>query len=120
MGESIIADKSFQFAKSIVYLYIKLTNQNKEYIISKQVLRSGTSIGANIKEALRGQSQRDFLAKMYISMKETDETEYWIKLLTDTGFVDEEEGNKLLSDCQEISKILNAIIKTTKGNMNTK
>lgn len=81
--------------------------------MSKQLLRSGTSIGANVKEALRGQSKRDFLAKMYISMKETDETEYWIQLLIETDYINKENGIKILNDCQEISKILNAIIKTT-------
>jgi four helix bundle protein len=114
MNHSIIAEKSFNFAKSIVYLYKQLTENNKEYIMSKQILRSGTSIGANIKEALRGQSKKDFLAKMCISMKEADETEYWLKLLMETGYINEKESEKLLEDCQEISKILNAIIKTTK------
>lgn len=117
MNNSIIADKSFDFSKNIVFLYKKLTAENKEFIMSKQILRSGTSIGANIREALRGQSKKDFFAKMYISMKEAYETEYWLQLLIETGYIDKGKGQKLLSACEEISKILNAIIKTTKNNL---
>jgi len=84
MKHGIVAEKSFDFTKKIVNLYNKLTINSREYIMSKQVLKSGTSIGANIKEALRGQSRKDFLAKLYISIKETDETEYWLQLLTET------------------------------------
>jgi len=118
MNHSIVAEKSFDFAKKIVNLYKKLTINNREYIMSKQILKSGTSIGANIKEALRGQSRKDFLAKLYISIKETDETEYWLQLLAETGYIDEEQSKSLLKDCREISRILNAIIRTTKTNEN--
>lgn len=118
MNKSIIANKSFNFSKNIVYLYKYLVEHKKEYIMSKQLLRSGTSIGANVKEALRGQSKKDFLAKMYISMKETDETEYWIQLLIETEYIDKVKGKKILKDCQEISRILNAIIKSTKKSLN--
>ena len=113
MNKSIIADKSFSFAKNIIMLYKSLNDKNKEYIISKQVLRSGTSIGANVIEALSGQSKKDFLAKMCISIKEADETEYWLKLLLETGYIKKELGRKLIEQCTELSKILNAIIKTT-------
>jgi four helix bundle protein len=117
MRQSVVADKSFEFAKNIVILYKQLT-EKREFIMSKQLLRSGTSIGANVREALRGQSKKDFLSKMYISMKETDETEYWLKLLIDTGYIDD-SSKVLLNDCKEISKILNAITKTTENNLKT-
>ena len=114
LTNSIIADKSFDFAIDIVDLYKKLSTSNKNYVLLNQILRSGTSIGANVKEGLRGQSKRDFLAKMYIALKEADETEYWILLLIETGFIENDLGNEILNKCREISKILNSIIKTTK------
>lgn len=114
MTNSIIADKSFDFAIDIVDLYKKLSIINKNYVLLNQILRSGTSIGANVKEGLRGQSKKDFLAKMYIALKEADETEYWILLLVETGFIENDLGNEILNKCREISKILNSIIKTTK------
>ena len=114
LTNSIIADKSFDFAIDIVDLYKKLSTNNKNYVLLNQILRSGTSIGANVKEGLRGQSKRDFLAKMYIALKEADETEYWILLLIETGFIENDLGNEILNKCREISKILNSIIKTTK------
>ena len=114
LTNSIIADKSFDFAIDIVDLYKKLSTNNKNYVLLNQILRSGTSIGANVKEGLRGQSKKDFLAKMYIALKEADETEYWILLLIETGFIENDLGNEILNKCREISKILNSIIKTTK------
>ena len=114
LTNSIIADKSFDFAIDIVDLYKKLSISNKNYVLLNQILRSGTSIGANVKEGLRGQSKKDFLAKMYIALKEADETEYWILLLVETGFIENDLGNEILNKCREISKILNSIIKTTK------
>lgn len=114
LTNSIIADKSFDFAIDIVDLYKKLSTSNKNYVLLNQILRSGTSIGANVKEGLRGQSKKDFLAKMYIALKEADETEYWILLLIETGFIENDLGNEILNKCREISKILNSIIKTTK------
>jgi len=116
MKQGVVANKSYKFAKNIVILYRQLTEIKKEFIMSKQLLRSGTSIGANITEALRGQSRKDFLAKMYISIKEADETKYWLKLLIDTGYIDD-KNKVLLKDCEEISKILNAIIRTTRNNL---
>ena len=114
LTNSIIADKSFDFAIDIVDLYKKLSTSNKNYVLLNQILRSGTSIGANVKEGLRGQSKKDFLAKMYIALKEADETEYWILLLIETGFIENDLVNEILNKCREISKILNSIIKTTK------
>ena len=113
LTNSIIADKSFDFAIDIVDLYKKLSTSNKNYVLLNQILRSGTSIGANVKEGLRGQSKKDFLAKMYIALKEADETEYWILLLVETGFIENDLGNEILNKCREISKIFNSIIKTT-------
>ena len=108
LTNSIIADKSFDFAIDIVDLYKKLSTNNKNYVLLNQILRSGTSIGANVKEGLRGQSKKDFLAKMYIALKEADETEYWILLLIETGFIENDLGNEILNKCREISKILNS------------
>ena len=113
MTNSIIADKSFDFAIDIVDLYKKLSTNNKNYVLLNQILRSGTSIGANVKEGLRGQSKKDFLAKMYIALKEADETEYWI-LTIGVSMSSKIKGNEILNKCREISKILNSIIKTTK------
>ena len=112
MSDSIIKSKSYDFARSIIRLYKELSINKKEYILSKQLLRSGTSIGANVKEALRGQSRRDFLSKMNIALKEADETEYWIELLIDENYIDSQNGEKLLNQCKEICKILNSIVKT--------
>ncbi|MHC6179282.1 four helix bundle protein [Clostridium sp. JNZ X4-2] len=114
MSSNIIEEKSFQFAVDIVNLYKELCKKNREYIISKQLIRSGTSVGANVKEALRGQSKRDFLSKMNIALKEANETEYWIELLIETGYISEE--NIMLYKCKELCKILNSIVKTTKQN----
>ncbi|BDR70904.1 four helix bundle protein [Clostridium tetani] len=115
MSNSIIASKSFDFAVEIVNLYKYLVYSKKEFILSKQVLRSGTSVGANVKEALRGQSRRDFLSKMNIALKEADETEYWIELLIKTNYLGNKEGNKILVQCKEICKILNSIVKTVRS-----
>lgn len=117
MKENVTYAKSFAFAKRIVNLYKHLCNEKNEHIISKQVLRSGTSIGANIKEGLEAQSKRDFLNKMNISLKEASETEYWLELLIATNYIDAIASEKLLSECKELNKILNAIVKTTKKNL---
>lgn len=114
MTNSIIANKSFDFAIDIVNLYKRLSTSNKNCVLLNQLLRSATSIGANVKEGLRGQSKKDFLAKMYIALKEADETEYWILLLVETEFIEKDLGNEMLNKCREISKILNSIVKTTK------
>ena len=106
--------KSFDFALEIIGLYKILTEQ-KEYILSKQLLRSGTSIGANVKEALSGQSKRDFLAKMYIALKEAQETEYWLELLSQSKLVSI-VFSKYLKEITEIIKILSSITKTTREN----
>lgn len=109
--KNIIVTKSKKFAMRIIKTYSYLKDVKKEYVLSKQLLRSGTSIGANIKEAIRGQSRRDFIAKMYISLKEASETEYWLELLIENNFL-REEDKTIYDDCQELLRILTAILKS--------
>lgn len=111
---SIIETKSFDFAVRVVNLYKFLCEQKKEYTLSKQLLRSGTSIGANIAEAQQAQSKLDFIAKLSIALKETSESKYWIRLLQATDYLSEAEANSILADCVEIEKLLVSIIKTSK------
>lgn len=114
MNYNIIEIKSFNFAIKIIAVYKHLCHEKKEFVLSKQLLKCGTSIGANVKEGLRGQSKKDFLAKMNIALKESNETEYWLELLIASGFMVEKE---LLNECQEICRILNSIVATTKRNL---
>lgn len=113
-SENIILVKSFQFAIRMVKLYQLLTTERREFVISKQLVRSGTSIGANSKEGSRGQSKADFYSKMSIALKEASETEYWLELLTATGYLSAEESHSLLADCHELIRILMAITATAK------
>ena len=112
MKENIIEKKSFDFAIEIVAIYKYLTFEQKEFILSKQLLRSGTSIGANITEAIGGQSSKDFIHKLKISRKETNETLYWLKLLEATNYLKLELSTNVIKSCMELLKILTAIIKT--------
>lgn len=112
---NIIETKSFDFAVRIVRLYKFLCEQKKKFTLSKQLLRSGTSIGANIAEAQQAQSKADFVSKMNIALKEASETKYWIKLLNATDYLSANESNSILSDCVEIEKILVSIIKASKS-----
>ena len=114
MKENALIDKSIAFAARIVKLHRYLIKDKKETVISKQIVRSGTSIGANINEANYGQSKADFISKLYIALKETAETEYWLKLLIMSEYVTADMGNSLLSDCLEIKRILIASINTAK------
>ena len=114
MKENILIDKSIAFASRIIKLHQYLIKTKKETIISKQIVRSGTSIGANINEANYGQSKADFISKMHIALKETAETEYWIKLLMMSEYITEDMGSSLLSDCLEIKRVLIASINTAK------
>ncbi len=114
MKENIILDKSKAFALRIIKLYQYLCATKKEYVLSKQVLRSGTSIGANAKEADHAQSKADFYAKMYIAYKEANETEYWLELLHESGYIDKDAFDSIYSDCKEIIKILASITKNQK------
>ncbi|MCE1164169.1 MAG: four helix bundle protein [Bacteroidetes bacterium] len=112
--ENIVKDKSYKFALRIIKLYQFLYNQKHESVLSKQVLRSGTSIGANIEEANGAMSRKDFLNKMYIAHKESRETHYWINLLRDSGYIDEKPACSLISDCEELIRITGKIISSTK------
>jgi len=114
MSQSIIAGKSKTFAVRIVHLYKHLCEEKKEYVLSKQVLRSGTSIGANVHEAIQAQSRNDFISKMNIALKEASETGYWLELLHDTNYISENEYQSIIEDCIEINKILASIIITAK------
>ena len=114
MKENILIDKSIAFASRIIKLHQYLIKTKKETIISKQIVRSGTSIGANINEANYGQSKADFISKMHIALKETAETEYWLKLLAMSEYITEDIGESLLSDCLEIKRILISSINTAK------
>jgi four helix bundle protein len=116
MKNNIIQDKSYAFAVKIVNLCRMLQEQKKEYILSKQLLRSGTSVGANIEEAIGGQSKKDFYAKLTISYKEARETKYWLRLLTDTNYLVKTESEPLLHDIEEILRIIGSIQKTLRIN----
>ena len=105
-------DKSKRFAVRVVRLYNYLREEKKEYIIAKQVLRSGTSIGANIAEAEYGYSRRDFTSKLYVALKECAETLYWLELLYNTDYLNDKQYSDLRSDCDEIRKMLSSATKT--------
>ena len=115
LKENPLLEKSLHFAARIVKLYQHLSKEKKESIISKQIIRSGTSIGANANEAAYGVSQADFIAKMQIALKETAETEYWLKLLLLSDYLDEKLAQSLINDCLEIKRILVASLKTAKA-----
>ncbi len=102
MKENLIQSKSFDLAGDIVNLYKGIIKDHKEYALSKQILRSGTSIGANIEEAISGYSKKDFAAKMSISYKEARETHYWLRLLNETELIKDRDYNKLIADCDEL------------------
>lgn len=112
---NIIQEKSFAFAIRIVNLYKYLCEERKEYILSKQVLRSGTSIGANVEESIGGQSEKDFISKLSIAYKEARETIYWLKLLLATDYLNQEQADSLLEDAEEICKIIGKIQITIKN-----
>jgi len=112
---NVIQDKSFAFAVRIVNLYKYLCDEKKEFVLSKQILRSGTSIGANIEESIGGQSDKDFFTKLTIAYKEARETSYWLKLLLATNYLTQEQAESLLKDAEEICKILGKIQITMKN-----
>ena len=118
-NENAIEAKSFDFAIRIVKLYQYLTNEKKEFVLSKQLLRSGTSIGANVAEAERAQSQADFYAKMSIALKEANETDYWLRLLYKTDYLTENEYNSINRNINEIIALLVSITKTIKSSLET-
>lgn len=114
MKKNIIQEKSFCFALRIVKLYKYLKENKKEYILSKQLLRSGTSIGANVEEAIGGQSKKDFVSKISVAYKESRETLFWIKLLKESNYLNQKQSDSLINDCEEIVKIITKIQKTMK------
>ncbi|MDD6396671.1 MAG: four helix bundle protein [Firmicutes bacterium] len=118
MTNSILLEKSLKFAARIVKLYQYLIKEKHETIISKQIVRSGTSIGANANEAAYGVSKPDFISKMQIALKETAETEYWLRLLVMSEYITETEGKSLLDDCLEVKRILVSTLNTAKQKPN--
>ena len=116
MKDSLVFEKAFKFSIRIVNLYKYLVKEQREYVLSKQILRSGTSIGANIKEGLYSQSKKDFISKMNIALKEAAETEYWIELLKETDYLKKDLSDSILSDAIEIRKMLTSIVKTSREN----
>ena len=111
---NLIAEKSMEFAVRIVNLYKYLHDDKSEKVMSLQLMRSGTSIGANVREAIYAQSRKDFISKMSIALKESSETEYWLELLSKTGYLTQEQYNSIEKDCAEIAKMLIAIVKSTR------
>ncbi len=117
--ENVIQEKSYAFAIRIVKLYRYLTGEKNEYVLSKQILRSGTSIGANVEEGIGGQSEKDFFTKLNIAYKEARETHYWLRILRDTSYLSSKESKDIIDDCNEIMKIIGSIIKTMKMKFNS-
>ena len=116
---NVVQDKSYAFAVRIVNSYRHLADEKREFVLSKQLLRSGTSIGANVEEAIGGQSDKDFYAKLNISYKEARESRYWIRLLTDTGYLTDKQSQSLLHDIEELLKIIGSILKTLRSKRNS-
>ena len=116
MGKSILKDKSFLFALEIVKLYQLIVSDKKEFVLSRQLLRSGTSVGANIRESQNAQSRADFIHKLSIAQKECDETLYWLELLYESEYIDNSQFNLNHSAAEELLKMLRSAIITTKNN----
>jgi four helix bundle protein len=117
--ENPVQIKSYAFALRVVKLYRFLCEEKKEFVLSQQILRSGTSIGANVEEAIGGQSSKDFLSKMNIAYKEARETHYWMRLLRDSEILSADQAASIINDCEELLKISGSIIKTTKPKINS-
>jgi len=113
--DNIIRDKSYSFSLKIIKIYLTLTKEKKEFVLSKQLIRSGTSVGANVEEAIGAQSKNDFVSKISISYKEARETLYWLHLLTDSDFLNKQQSDTLIYDCEELLKILSSILRTSKS-----
>lgn len=116
MKANILKEKSYRFALRTVKLFQLLSGEKKEYVLSKQILRSGTSIGANIEEAYQGESKADFIHKLAIANKEAFETHYWLRLFRDSSILEAKLAESLMSDCDELQRMLVAAIKTAKSN----
>ncbi len=112
---NVLRDKSYAFALRVVKAHKHIVAESKEYALSKQLLRSGTSIGANVAEANQAQSRPDFISKLSIALKEAVETEYWLNLLMDAEYLTQPQARALLSDCRELIKILTSSLRTSKG-----
>ncbi len=113
MRENIIVKESKQFAIRTIRLYQHLCGNRHEFVLSKQLLRAGTSIGANVREAIQAQSRNDFISKMQIALKEACETEYWLELLHETDYLSDKEFESIAADCTKVNKILISIVKST-------
>lgn len=120
MKENPLKDKSYDFALKIISVCKMLQDERHEFVLSKQLLRSGTSIGANTEEAIGGQSKRDFLSKISVAYKEARETNYWLRLLRDSKLLSAEIAGSLIHDSDELIRMMGAIISTTKKNLNGK
>ena len=114
MRENIIIKESKQFAIRTIRLYQHLCGNRHEFVLSKQLLRAGTSIGANVREAIQAQSRNDFISKMQIALKEACETEYWLELLHETDYLSDKEFESIAADCTKVNKILISIVKSTR------
>ena len=117
MSDSILRQKSYAFALTVIKVYKQVVLEQKEYVLSKQLLKSGTAIGALVREAEFAQSKPDFISKLSISLKESNETEYWILLMRDSGFINIKTSTDLLTDNKELISMLISSIKTTKNNL---
>jgi four helix bundle protein len=115
MKENFIKNKSFDFALKIIKIYQFLVTDKREFVLSKQFLRSGTAIGALVREGEQAESKADFIHKLSIALKEANETEYWLELLSKSNYLDETTVNSITADLKEILRLLTSIIKTTKG-----
>lgn len=113
-SENIVVDKSYAFALRVIKLYKYLISEKKEYVLSKQILRSGTAIGALVKESEHAQSKADFIHKMNIALKEANETEYWLRLLKDSDYISENQFNSIYPESIELIKLLISIVKSSK------
>ena len=113
-NDNVVQTKSYAFALRIIKIYQYLNDNRKEYVLGKQLLKSGTSIGANVEEAIGGQSDKDFFAKITIAYKEARETHYWLRLLADSGYIEAELKKSLIKDCEELPKIIGSIQKSMK------
>ncbi len=116
-NQNVLILKSYSFSIEIVSIYQQLVKQKSDFTLSKQLLRSGTSIGANLEECIGAQSKKDFYSKLCIAQKEARETHYWIRLMRDTNYIDSIKANELLNRCDELLKMLAASIITTRRNL---
>ena len=117
MKDNVVKDKSYAFALRVIKAYQFISEKKREFVLSKQMLRSGTAIGALVREAEHAQSKADFINKMNIALKEANETEYWLMLLKDSEYIDEKSFTSIHQDCAEVVKLLITIVKTTKTNL---